>query len=105
MEALQRIQYIVGETEFFGFPFRVNPSVLIPRPETEELVAWIVEDFKNNKNSLKLLDIGTGSGCIPISLAKTLPQLEVTSIDISAKAIEKYCLSKGEIIPVVYKKQ
>lgn len=82
------IQYIVGETEFFGFSFKVNPSVLIPRPETEELVAWIVEDFKNNKNSLKLLDVGTGSGCIPISLAKTLRQLEVTSIDVSAKAIE-----------------
>lgn len=88
LKKFEPIQYIVGETEFFGFPFRVNPSVLIPRPETEELVAWIVEDFKNNKNPIKLLDVGTGSGCIPISLAKTLPQLEVTSVDVSAKAIQ-----------------
>ena len=59
------IQYIIGETEFFGLPFKVNPNTLIPRPETEELVQWIIDDQKKNNNpSLAILDIGTGSGCI-----------------------------------------
>lgn len=80
------IQYIVGETEFFGLPFKVNPSVLIPRPETEELVDWILQDYPQSE--LHILDIGTGSGCIPISLAKNLVDAKITSLDISAKAIE-----------------
>ncbi len=80
------IQYIVGETEFYGLPFKVNPSVLIPRPETEELVAWILQDY--SQSNLQILDVGTGSGCIPISLAKNLSEAKITSIDISAKAIE-----------------
>mgnify|MGYP000592307536 CR=1 FL=1 len=63
------IQYIIGETEFYGITFKVNNSVLIPRPETEELVNWIVNDYKN-ETELKILDFGTGSGCIAISLAK-----------------------------------
>ncbi len=84
------IQYIIGETEFYGLPFYVNKNVLIPRPETEELVAWIINDCKaeNSKNSIKILDIGTGSGCIPISLAKNIPNAEVSSIDISSEAIK-----------------
>src|SRR6056297_415480 len=53
------VQYIIGETEFFGLKFRVNRSVLIPRPETEELVLWILEDYKEKKEELKILDIGT----------------------------------------------
>lgn len=86
------IQYIFGETEFYGLPFLVNENVLIPRPETEELVELIVEDCRvprndKNKNSLKILDIGTGSGCIPIALKKNLPHAEVFAIDISKKAL------------------
>ncbi|MDD3721808.1 MAG: peptide chain release factor N(5)-glutamine methyltransferase [Lutibacter sp.] len=80
------IQYIVGETAFYGMIFKVDKNVLIPRPETEELVEWIVQNHKNS-NSLKILDIGTGSGCIAISLAKNLPNAEVSAIDISSEAV------------------
>ena len=80
------IQYIIGETEFFGLPMIVNNQVLIPRPETEELVAWIIEDI--NKKETTILDIGTGSGCIAISLAKRLNNAVVTAVDISKSAIE-----------------
>ena len=83
------IQYILGETEFYGLPFLVNENTLIPRPETEELVAWILESAKyevQNKK-LNLLDIGTGSGCIAISLAKNLPNAQVAAIDVSEKAL------------------
>jgi len=80
------IQYILGETEFFGMPITVNKQVLIPRPETEELVSWIIEDV--DKNEATILDIGTGSGCIAISLAKKLNNAVVSAIDISTIAIE-----------------
>ena len=80
------IQYILGETEFFGIPIIVNKQVLIPRPETEELVSWIIEDV--DKKETTILDIGTGSGCIAISLAKKLKSAVVSAIDISNKAIE-----------------
>ena len=80
------VQYILGETEFFGYPFLVNKQVLIPRPETEELVAWVIEDVKEKKTTL--LDIGTGSGCIAISLAKKLNDASVTAIDVSKEAID-----------------
>lgn len=82
------IQYIIGETYFFGIPFTVNEHVLIPRPETEELVDWILKDQKNEKPSITVLDIGTGSGCIAISLAKKIPEAKVYAIDISEKAIQ-----------------
>ena len=88
MEALERfepIQYIIGETEFFGLTFEVTPATLIPRPETEELVEWILKDA--NAASLSILEIGTGTGCIPITLAKQLPHAHVTSIDISTEAL------------------
>ncbi len=88
MEALERfepIQYIIGETEFYGLPFDVTPATLIPRPETEELVEWILKDA--GLTSLSILDVGTGSGCIPITLAKQLPQAQVTSIDVSTEAL------------------
>ena len=102
------IQYIIGETEFFGMPFKVNPFVLIPRPETEELVQWIIEDASipkaigvkyqapnsnnkqqttNNKHQ-NILDIGTGSGCIAISLAKHLPNAKVYALDVSQEALK-----------------
>lgn len=80
------IQYIIGETGFYGLQFKVDKNVLIPRPETEELVDWIIQNHKN-KNNLKILDIGSGSGCIAISLAKNLPNAEVSAIDISAEAL------------------
>lgn len=83
------IQYILGETEFFGLKLRVNPNVLIPRPETEELVEWILEDFqKKNLQELSILDIGTGSGCIAVSLAKNLPKAKIVAMDISEEALD-----------------
>lgn len=83
------IQYILGETEFYGLPFKVNGHTLIPRPETEELVSWILnQDPKPNTQNLKILDIGTGSGCIAISLAKQLPNAKVYALDVSAEALK-----------------
>ncbi|MBN1651660.1 MAG: peptide chain release factor N(5)-glutamine methyltransferase [Bacteroidales bacterium] len=81
------IQYILGETEFCDLQFKVNEHTLIPRPETEELVYWILE--KENKTApLHILDIGTGSGCIPISLATHWPLAKIKGIDISAEALD-----------------
>ncbi|PHS06600.1 MAG: protein-(glutamine-N5) methyltransferase, release factor-specific [Kordia sp.] len=83
------IQYILGETEFYGLQFKVNENTLIPRPETEELVDWIIQDqLIINNEGLAILDIGTGSGCIPVSLAKNLTGSKVTTVDVSAAAIE-----------------
>lgn len=98
-EALSRlklhepIQYIIGKAHFMEMDFKVTKDVLIPRPETEELVRWIVEEVKSKKykvqsNVLKILDIGTGSGCIAISLAKNLPKAKVYALDVSAEALE-----------------
>ncbi|WP_333599932.1 peptide chain release factor N(5)-glutamine methyltransferase [Flavobacterium sp.] len=83
------IQYILGETEFFGLPFLVNENVLIPRPETEELVELIVSNNRITEltNPLKILDIGTGSGCIPIALKKNLANAAVYAIDVSEGAL------------------
>ncbi|KRD12930.1 protein-(glutamine-N5) methyltransferase, release factor-specific [Flavobacterium sp. Root901] len=84
------IQYLLGKTSFYGLDFEVNENVLIPRPETEELVEWIINEnaATDRSKKLKILDIGTGSGCIAISLAKNLPNAEVYAIDVSKKAIE-----------------
>lgn len=84
------IQYILGETEFYGLPFYVNENTLIPRPETEELVGWIIHKSKveSRKSKVKILDIGTGTGCIAISLTKNLPNAEVFALDVSNKALE-----------------
>lgn len=79
------IQYILGKTEFFDLEFEVNPSVLIPRPETEELVNWIILD--NKTENCRILDIGTGSGCIAVSLAKNILASKVFAIDVSSDAI------------------
>ena len=79
------IQYVLGKTLFMGMNFKVNPSVLIPRPETEELVNIILKNELGNKT---ILDIGSGSGCIAISLAKYSPKANVTALDISIDAIE-----------------
>ena len=85
------IQYIIGETEFYGLPFKVNKHTLIPRPETEELVEWIFCEFSNQQSTIKnqqFLDIGTGSGCIAISLAKNLPNSKICALDISEEALK-----------------
>ncbi|WP_317207119.1 peptide chain release factor N(5)-glutamine methyltransferase [Flavobacterium chungbukense] len=84
------IQYLLGKTNFYGLDFEVNEDVLIPRPETEELVEWIINENAGPEKSkkIKILDIGTGSGCIAISLAKNLPNAEVVAIDVSKKALE-----------------
>ena len=79
------IQYVLGKTTFMDLEFKVNSSVLIPRPETEELVRLMLKEELEGK---EILDIGTGSGCIAISLAKNLPNAKVTALDISSDALE-----------------
>src|SRR5690348_4814005 len=83
------VQYVLNEAWFYKMKFYVNEQVLIPRPETEELVSWIVEEDKiDESRSINILDIGTGSGCIAVSLKKNIPRAAVTAIDISEKALE-----------------
>jgi release factor glutamine methyltransferase len=82
------IQYILNEAWFCGLRFYVDARVLIPRPETEELVEWIIRDCKFPIDSMKILDIGSGSGCISIALKRKLRKPEVWSCDISADALE-----------------
>lgn len=86
LKTFEPIQYILGETEFFGLRLIVNPSVLIPRPETEELVDWIVRS--DLPPDSRILDIGTGSGCIALALKSVLKNAAVSGIDISEKALE-----------------
>jgi len=99
------IQYILGNTEFYGLPFKVNKNTLIPRPETEELVEWVIKEVtelqsnkvaeldtdvistKNDEITMSILDIGTGTGCIPISLAKNLNDVKISAIDVSSEAL------------------
>jgi release factor glutamine methyltransferase len=81
------LQYVLGQTVFRELRFEVNPSVLIPRPETEELVALVLDTALQAGGPLRLLDIGTGSGCIAVSLAAALPQSSVTAWDVSAEAL------------------
>lgn len=91
------VQYIFGHTEFYGLPFNVNPSVLIPRPETEELVQWILETIKASpKGTQNILDIGTGSGCIVISLKENTINSQLFAIDISTDAL-KIAQSNAEL--------
>tara|TARA_R110002051_G_scaffold56046_8_gene103953 strand:+ start:5203 stop:6072 length:870 start_codon:yes stop_codon:yes gene_type:complete len=82
------IQHIIGTAFFMDLDFKVNEDVLIPRPETEELVRWILDDVKDVKQSLTILDMGTGSGCIPISLNKNLTNAKVFGLDISTDALK-----------------
>jgi len=86
LKTYEPIQYILGETEFFDLKLKVNPNVLIPRPETEELVNWILESEIAQQS--KILDIGTGSGCIALALKANLPESDVWGVDISEKALE-----------------
>ena len=81
------VNYILGEADFMGLKFKVDSNVLIPRPETEELVEWILEE-NSSKENLSIIDLGTGSGCIPISLSFKMPVATVAGIDISEGALE-----------------
>ena len=82
------IQHILGEAHFYGSVFKVNNNVLIPRPETEELIDWIITDLREKTaKNLSVFDIGTGSGCIPISIKKHLPKFDVYGLDVSKDAI------------------
>ena len=82
------VQYVLGEAWFAGMKFKVNKNVLIPRPETEELVDWIVKESQKLKvKSQSIIDIGTGSGCIPITIKKKLPQATVSAIDVCSEAL------------------
>ena len=85
LKTQEPIQYVLGKTNFMDLEFKVNSSVLIPRPETEELVRLMLKEDLDGK---EILDIGTGSGCIAISLAKNLPNAKVTALDISTDALE-----------------
>ncbi len=86
LQTKEPVQHIIGEVEFYGLPFKVNADVLIPRPETEELVDLILNNTTNQ--SPNILDIGTGSGCIPISLKHNLPQAVICAVDVSEKALK-----------------
>ena len=85
------VQYVLGEVWFAGMKFKVNKTVLIPRPETEELVDWIVQEinaqYSTFNGQCSIMDIGTGSGCIPIVLKKKLPQATVSAIDVCSEAL------------------
>ncbi len=110
LEKEEPLQYILSKTEFYGFPFLVNEDVLIPRPETEELVEWILIERKEERSFdklnltkkrkderlIKILDIGTGSGCIPIALKKHLPNADVSAIDVSEEAL-KVAIKNAEL--------
>ena len=82
------LQYVTGIQHFSGLEFKVNKAVLIPRPETEELVAWVVEDLKLRNGEFNIIDIGTGSGCIPVSLKLRHPIAKVFATDISPEALK-----------------
>ncbi len=86
LKKFEPLQYILGETSFYGLDFKVNSNVLIPRPETEELVDWILKE--NTSDHLKAVDLGTGSGCIAVAIAKNRPSWDVTAADISPEALK-----------------
>lgn len=91
------LQYVTGKAYFMDLEIAVNPSVLIPRPETEELVGLVIEEIRSGRfsKSIKILDIGTGSGCIALALKHYLPHCEVFAIDISAEAIQTALSNAG----------
>jgi release factor glutamine methyltransferase len=91
------VQYVLGEAWFMDLKLRVNERVLIPRPETEELVEWILNDVKKSGNkAISLFDIGTGSGCIPIAVRKKMPEVAVSAIDVSDDALQVAILNSIE---------
>lgn len=85
----QPVQYVFERAYFYGYIYKVSPATLIPRRETEELVEWVLEEMNREPNKKwKVLDIGTGTGCIPITIKKEFPNAEVSAIDISSDALE-----------------
>ncbi|RIJ45350.1 peptide chain release factor N(5)-glutamine methyltransferase [Maribellus luteus] len=86
LKTYEPLQYILGETEFYGLKLKVNPAVLIPRPETEELVNWILES--SVAENARILDVGTGSGCIALALKAGAPKAVVQGVDISDEALQ-----------------
>lgn len=86
LQKYEPIQYIAGQTQFYGLTLEVHPGVLIPRPETEELADWIIKENRDKK--ISILDIGTGSGCIPVALSMNIPNADISAWDISEKALE-----------------
>ncbi len=82
------VQYVIGYEEFYGLKFNVNKHVLIPRPETEELVKWVLDDHATSKASLSVIDFGTGSGCIAVSLKHNRPDWSVSGLDKSVEALK-----------------
>ena len=87
LKKYEPIQYIIGQTEFYGLPFKLNRHTLIPRPETEELVDWMVTDLRSRNSRFEILDMGTGSGCIAISLARNLKSAKVSALDFSSEVL------------------
>lgn len=88
LESGEPVQYIVGNMDFYGFNFDIDSRVLIPRFETEELVEKTINYLKDYKQDLSIIDLGTGSGCIAITLKKLLPSSNVTAVDLSTDALE-----------------
>lgn len=89
LAGMEPIQYVLGTAEFDGFDLKVSPAVLIPRPETEELVDWIADGIRHSENMCPaILDVGTGSGCIAIALARRFPEARISACDISGTALE-----------------
>lgn len=82
------LQYITGKAYFYGLEFNVDHNVLIPRPETEELIKWVLSEVSGAEGNLKILDVGTGSGCIAITIKKELEQAEVYAVDISSEVLD-----------------
>ncbi len=96
LKAHEPVQHITGEVEFYGLKLLVNNHVLIPRPETEELVQTVIDEYRTSEKNLQILDIGTGSGCIAIALKKNIPDVEVKGIDVSLDAL-KVAIENAEI--------
>ncbi len=88
LENGEPVQYIIGDVDFYGYKFKVDKRVLIPRFETEELVEKTINYLKEFPDNIKIIDLGTGSGCIAITLKKLLPQASITAVDISEQALE-----------------
>ncbi len=102
IEAGRPVQYIIGEAEFCDMRFKVREGVLIPRPESEELVRWIVDDAKRaERQGGKILDVGTGSGALAIALSRELPHCSVTALDISLEAISVATENRDRLSPSI----
>lgn len=93
LSILKPVQYVLNEAWFYDMKFYVDERVLIPRQETEELVQWILDDFPQKNSAITLIDIGTGSGCIPITIKKTRPAVTVSACDISSEALQVAALN------------